>query len=238
MTAPIARYRDLLAVHPFKQSAGPWCCRSGSCGRAGTVWSLTSNPTVFEQDFAGDANDDNPVAKHHERWVGIQKPSVWDRAWRVDAARRLLLGAKAPRRCADKRIMNSTSLLWLAVALLAIFAGAAVWWRQRQRLARLQDELREAQDSRLELIDEAQTLRLQLHASVKSPSGARAAASAALAEVAQRRAALDRALDAAAPAASGGWQDTLPMGQAPGFRPTEPASLATRPAELIGDIKH
>ncbi len=139
------------------------------------------------------------------------------------------------------REMNISTLFWLAVALLALLAGGAVWWRQRQRLARLQDELREAQDSRMELIDETETLRRQLHASVKPPSGARAAASAALAEAAQRRVALDLALDAAAPAVSGGWQDTLPMGPAgeavgaqAGFQPTQPATLATRPAELGG----
>jgi uncharacterized membrane protein len=139
------------------------------------------------------------------------------------------------------RDMSTSTLFWLAAALVALFAGGAVWWQQRQRLARLQDELREAQDSRLELIDEAQTLRRHLHASVKPPSTARAAASAALAEAAQRRAALDLVLDAAAPAPSGGWQDTLPMG-APGeagggragFQATQPATLATRPAELTG----
>jgi PAB1-binding protein PBP1 len=134
--------------------------------------------------------------------------------------------------------MNASSSFWLAAVLLVVLVGAAVWWRQRQRLARLQNELREAQDSRLELIDETQTLRRQLHASVRPPSGARAAASTALADAAQRRAALDLALDAAGPAASGGWQDTMPMGAAgpaPGFQPTQPAPLATRPAELMGD---
>lgn len=138
------------------------------------------------------------------------------------------------------RGMNTSTLFWLAFALVALLAGGAVWWQQRQRLARLQDKLREAQDSRMELLDETQTLRRQLHASVKPPSAARVAASVALAEAAQRRAALDLALDATAPAASGGWQDTLPMapaGPAPGYQPTQPAPLAKRPAELTGDGK-
>jgi hypothetical protein len=138
------------------------------------------------------------------------------------------------------RAMTISTLLWLAAAVVVLVAAAAVWWRQRQSLARLHDELREAQGSRLELLDEAQTLRRQLHASVKPPSAARAAASAALAEAAQRRAALDLALDAAEPPAPGGWQDTMPMGatvRAPGFQPTQPAPLAPRSAEPMGDRK-
>ncbi len=137
--------------------------------------------------------------------------------------------------------MDTTSFVWGAAALLAVLAGLAVWWRQKQRLALLQIQLRDAEDSRLELIDEAQTLRQQLHANVKAPSTARtAAASAAVAEAAQRRAALDRALDETARAPSGGWQDTMPMAAAADehkFQPTQPAPLATRPAELMGDGK-
>lgn len=137
--------------------------------------------------------------------------------------------------------MDTTSFIWGAAALVAVLAGLAVWWRQKQRLARLQNLLRDAEDSRLELFDEAQTLRQQLHASVKAPSTARAAAaSVAVAEAAQRRAALDRALDAVAPAPSGGWQDTMPMAPAADthrFQPTQPAPLATQPAELMSDGK-
>jgi uncharacterized protein HemX len=137
--------------------------------------------------------------------------------------------------------MNTSLYFWLAAALLVVMVGGAVWWRLRQRLALLKDQLREAQDSRLELFDETQTLRRQLHASVKAPSSARVAASVALAEAAQRRAALELALDATAPAASGGWQDTMPMAQSgvsgnerSAFQPTQPAPLSTRQTEPTG----
>jgi hypothetical protein len=137
--------------------------------------------------------------------------------------------------------MNVSTYLWLAAGVMVVLAGAAVWWQQRRRLARLHGELREAQDSRLELLDEAQALRRQLHAGVKPPPAVRASAGATLADAAQRRATLAAALDAAAPAAPGGWQDTMPMtgpaGHAPGYAPTQPAPLATRPAELMGDGK-
>jgi hypothetical protein len=137
--------------------------------------------------------------------------------------------------------MDTTFFIWGAAALVAVLAGLAVWWRQKQRLARLQNLLRDAEDSRLELFDEARTLRQQLHASVKAPSTARAAAaSAAVADAALRRAALDKALDAAAPAPAGAWQDTLPMAAAADarkFQLTQPAPLATQPAEMAGDGK-
>jgi uncharacterized membrane protein len=124
--------------------------------------------------------------------------------------------------------MDFTSFIALAAALCAAVAGGMAWWRQRQRLAQLQGLLREAEDSRLELFDEAQTLRRQLHAGVAAPASASAEGGAAL----------DRALDAARPARCAGWLDTQPMaepGAMSGFQPTQPAPLPTRPAELMGD---
>jgi uncharacterized protein HemX len=128
--------------------------------------------------------------------------------------------------------MDTTTLIGLTATLLAVAAGGLFWWRQRQRLARLQGLLREAEDSRLELMDEAQALRRQIRAS--SPTSAPRPA----ADIEERKATLDRALSDAQPRPAGAWQDTMPMNfnvRASGFLPTQPAPLATQPAELARD---
>jgi len=116
----------------------------------------------------------------------------------------------------------------LFIGLIAVATGGAAWWLHRSRLAALRRELREAQDSRLDLAATAAVLHRRLaeadHALSVLPTLDDALP---VGDVAQRRAALERALAAAAPAQSG-WEDTHPL-TIPGFMPTRPAELDDLP---------
>jgi len=123
--------------------------------------------------------------------------------------------------------MDAQLLLWVAAAVPIGAVGATLWLRQRRRLAALQYRLREAEDSRLELIDETHALRLQLERSERAQA-ASSTKDAAGQDQAERRAALERVLAAAPTAPVAGWQDTQPMSvptDSGVFLPTEPAEL-------------
>jgi uncharacterized protein HemX len=106
----------------------------------------------------------------------------------------------------------------LFIGLLALAAGGVAWWWHRSRVAALRSELREAQDSRLELAETAATLHRRLSAADQA-----LAATAAINDAEQRRGAMAQALAAAAPAKSG-WEDTHPL-TVPGFQLTQPAEI-------------
>jgi hypothetical protein len=145
--------------------------------------------------------------------------------------------------------MDSTSLVWLAAALLVVLAGVAVWRRQRRRPARSRSAPRAADDARPKRSPEAQTPRRPSKVKVKPAAALHAVATpasagSALSEAAQRRAALEQALDAVAPAPAAGWLDTQPMEPAgdpsndpPGFQPTQPSALVKRPSVPAGDLR-
>ncbi len=109
----------------------------------------------------------------------------------------------------------------LFIGLLALAAGGVALWWHRSRLTALRSQLREAQDSRLELAETAATLHRRLSAADQA-----LAATAAITEATdteQRRGAMERALAAAAPAKAG-WEDTHPL-TVPGFQLTQPAEM-------------
>lgn len=113
-----------------------------------------------------------------------------------------------------------------AAALLVAGAGGVAWSRQRRRLADLELRLRDAEDSRLELSEDAAMLRQRLQAADQ----ALAARPATAPDLDERRAALERLLDVEPLTLHGGWQDTQPMTLPTGgasFAPTQPAALDT-----------
>jgi len=122
--------------------------------------------------------------------------------------------------------MDATWFPIVTVAtVVAACSGAAAWWHHRQRVAQLRRRLADTEHSRLELADEALDLRQRLEAVDQALAAQKPTPGGDLAE---RRAALDRALDRA-PSAVGSWIDTQPMTVAPDtqFEPTQPAELST-----------
>lgn len=116
----------------------------------------------------------------------------------------------------------------LFIGLIAVAAGGTAWWLHRSRLAALRRELREAQDSRLDLAATAAVLHRRLAEADQALSALPTLDQAVPGgDAAQRRAALERALAAAAPT-QGGWEDTHPV-TIPGFMPTQPAELDELP---------
>ncbi|WP_232504957.1 hypothetical protein [Rubrivivax gelatinosus] len=106
----------------------------------------------------------------------------------------------------------------LAAALVfAVFSVAAAWWHRR-RVAHLKKLLADSEDSRFEAEAEARDLKRRLHT---GPS-------AVVHDLAERRAALERALapqEATRTGTDAGWAETQPMSLTPeqqGFAPTQP----------------
>jgi len=111
---------------------------------------------------------------------------------------------------------------WLSLigGVVAVASVAAAWWLHRQRVARLQHRLDVAEDSRLELAEEATVLRQRLRA-LGPPV-------LPLSDALERRAVLERVLDHAPAAAPSTWPDTEPMSVPPDsheFAPTQPATI-------------
>jgi hypothetical protein len=106
--------------------------------------------------------------------------------------------------------------------LLALAVAGAAWWIHRSRVDALRRQLREAQDSTLELAETAATLHRRL-----AEADQALATTPATGDAEQRRAALGRALAAAAPAPAS-WEDTHPL-TIPGFQQTQPAPLDEAP---------
>ena len=113
----------------------------------------------------------------------------------------------------------------LFIGLIALAAGVAAWWLHRSRLAALQRQLREAQDSRLDLAATAAALHRRLAEADQDLATVPAVLN--IGDGPQRRAAMERALAAAAPAQAN-WEDTHPL-TIPGFMPTMPAELDEAP---------
>ena len=120
--------------------------------------------------------------------------------------------------------MNALWAPFLAVAaVFVVVAGAAAWWHQRRTVAELQRRLHEAEGSRRELADHMASLRQRLDAArVKAAVGD---------DIAERKLALERALDQAGSAAPEfPWLETMPAaepGEGTGFEPTRPDHLRT-----------
>ena len=115
----------------------------------------------------------------------------------------------------------------LFITLIALAAAGAGWWLHRSRVRALREQLREAQDSRLDLAATAATLHRRLAQADFALSILPTLDDTLPGDAAQRRAVLERALAAAAPAQHG-WEDTHPV-TIPGFMPTRPAELDELP---------
>ena len=118
----------------------------------------------------------------------------------------------------------------LAIALaIAVAMGAAVWWQHRRHLANLRHRLEDAEHSRFEISERTAELGERL-ALVQGALAAQQQALDASRDLAERRAALERALDRGRDSVPHpAWPDTQPMTIAPErayFAPTEPAELA------------
>jgi hypothetical protein len=111
------------------------------------------------------------------------------------------LGLKWAGGVADKRGMDGISLPLLAtLAFLCVGAGGAALWQQRRFVADLKRQLAQAEHARRELADQMRELahQLQAHPGAAGPDSA------------ERKRALERALDAASPAAEFPWLETMP----------------------------
>ena len=111
----------------------------------------------------------------------------------------------------------------LFVAAIAVVSGGVAWWLHRSRLAAMRRALQDAQDSRLDLAATAAALHRRLAEADQALSRLPAPGS----DAQERRAALERALAAAAPAPES-WEDTHPV-TVPGFMPTQPAEFDDQP---------
>jgi hypothetical protein len=117
----------------------------------------------------------------------------------------------------------------LFVAAIAVVSGGVAWWLHRSRLAAMRRALQDAQDSRLDLAATAAALHRRLAEAdlalsrVPGQQGYQAGGN----DAQERRAALERALAAAAPAPES-WEDTHPA-TVPGFMPTQPADYDVPP---------
>ena len=120
-------------------------------------------------------------------------------------------------------------LLLAAVLALAVAVGAAVGWQHRRHLANLRRRLEDAEHSRFEISERTAELGERL-ALVQGALAAQQQALDASRDLAERRAALERALDRGRDSVPHpAWPDTQPMTIAPErayFAPTEPAELA------------
>ncbi len=123
-------------------------------------------------------------------------------------------------------------LLFAAVLAIALAAGVAAWWQHRRHLANLRTRLDEAEHSRFEMTERTAELGERL-ALVQGALSAQQQALDASRDLAERRAALDRALDRGRDSVPHlPWPDTQPMTIAPEracFAPTEPAELSDEP---------
>ncbi|ODV09332.1 MAG: hypothetical protein ABT20_11235 [Rubrivivax sp. SCN 70-15] len=119
-------------------------------------------------------------------------------------------------------------LLLAAVLAIALAAGAAVWLQHRRHLANLRRRLEDAEHSRFEISERTAELGERL-ALVQGALAAQQQALDASRDLAERRAALERALDRGRDSVPHlPWPDTQPMTIAPEracFAPTEPAEL-------------
>jgi type II secretory pathway pseudopilin PulG len=115
--------------------------------------------------------------------------------------------------------MDGISIPLLALAILGVAAGGAALWQQRRFVADLKRQLAQAEHARRELAEQMRELALHLQARPAAPGEAPD-------DAAERKRALERALDAAGPAADFPWLETMPH-DAPteryDFAATEPA---------------
>lgn len=116
--------------------------------------------------------------------------------------------------------MNALWPPFLAVAVVfGVVAGLAGWRQQRRLVADLTRRLDEAERSRREMAEHLLLMRQRLENQDPMSTG----------DLDQRREALERALDLAAPVAEFPWLETLPAGPAPDlddrhFQPTQPST--------------
>jgi len=119
-----------------------------------------------------------------------------------------LVRAQAAATAADMRFMDGISTPLLAslasLAVLAVGAAGAVFWQQRRATADLRRQLARAEESRRELADRVRELAQHLQS--------RPAPAEPVSDTAERRAALERALDTAAAVAPADfpWLETMP----------------------------
>lgn len=100
--------------------------------------------------------------------------------------------------------MDGISIPLLAMlAALGAAAGGAALWQQRRFVAELKRQLAQAEQARRELAEQMRDLAVHLQA---RPAAAGEPADA----TAERKRALERALDAASPAAEFPWLETMP----------------------------
>jgi len=115
-------------------------------------------------------------------------------------------------------ITETMNAIWAPfVAVAAVFlavAGGAAWWHQHNLIAKLKRRLRESENSRHEMAERAISLRRRADGTPAPIAN----------DMAQRRQALERALDPAPPGEFP-WLETMPAVDAvegPGFEPTQP----------------
>lgn len=129
--------------------------------------------------------------------------------------------------------MPSSTPWILALAAAAGVAAVWLWLRHRRRLAEMERKLAWSEASRFELEHQVLAADEKLQALTRAVEDQASALQSAR-DLADRRAALERVLAEAPPAAPAPvteWPDTLPFGP-PGFRYAE-----TMPAELSSNEK-
>jgi hypothetical protein len=103
--------------------------------------------------------------------------------------------------------MDGTSITLLAsFAVLGAGAFVGVLWQQRRSVAELRRQLAQAENAKRDLADQLRELALHLKARPPEPR-------VPTDDVAERKRALERALDAAGPAPNFGWLETVPEEQ-------------------------
>lgn len=116
--------------------------------------------------------------------------------------------------------MNALWTPFLAVAVVfGVVAGSATWWHQRRFIADLKRRLEDTEQSRREMAEHLLAMRKRLEAADETGTPG---------DLEERRQALERALDLAAPAGEFPWLETMPSTPADPddrhFQPTQPST--------------